>query len=163
MMFTSLKVWSLCVVWLMSCRRGNIQRSSACVEGLSVNSSSRESIDAGSCECESKNSSAFRWAGVPPDQTWSDYRGKAPNKGTTRPLFTVWARFCLDPHLYFPTASPLTCEPKERLRQPAAHFGNTSPFLNSLRNSRVEIYTLAKQPLAGRGGFWTLRYTFDLF
>lgn len=84
-------------------------------QGLWVSSGFKISISVltwGSCERESKNSPVFRWGGVPTDHTRSDYRKNTPN----RPFFfTVWARLCLDPHLYFPTAPLLTCEPGETL------------------------------------------------
>lgn len=34
-----------------------------------------------------------------------------PNKSLAGAFFTVWARFCLDSRLYFPTAPAPTCEP----------------------------------------------------
>lgn len=147
----------------MSCRWGIsvYEHPEACVwgEGLWLNSGYKITISLltwGSCECESKNSLAFRWGGVPTDQTRADYRDVHQIKAR-------WGLFFFSQSGHVSALIHISIFPQplcwhvnlERLCRPGALFGNTSLFLNNLRNSRVEIHTLAKQPLAEGGGFCT--------
>lgn len=66
----------------------------------------------------------IRWGGVfPADQTQCHCGDASPNKSTA-----VRARFCLDPHLYFPTAPPLTCEPGENSGSPVLYLATSPPL-----------------------------------
>lgn len=65
----------------------------------------------------------LRWGGVfPADQTRCHCGDASPNKS-----MAVRARFCLDPHLYFPTAPLLTWEPGESSGSPVLYLA-TSPL-----------------------------------
>lgn len=145
-------------VWLMWCRWGlsvyvDTQRRSVCMcgEGQSGNSGYKISISVltrRSCECGAKNSAAVRWGGVPSDQTGFDYREKTPNKITARPPFAVWARFCLDPHLYFPIAPLLTRKAWETLSACSSVWQHVSLFKHSeelqSRNLRFGQTTISR-------------------
>lgn len=100
--------------------------------------------------------------------SWSNtirLQRKTPNEGTARSVFAVWARFRLDPHLYFPTAPLLTCEAWET---PSARnsiwqhvaLSKQSEELQS-RNLRFSKTTICRtwRILEGQ----TLRQTLDLF
>lgn len=65
----------------------------------------------GSCECEAKNKLLLRWGGSSRRSNTIQRQRNPPNKSAAGTVFTVWARFCLDPHLCFPTAPAPACEP----------------------------------------------------
>lgn len=74
---------------------------------------------------------------------------KTPSESEARPYFTVWARFCLDSHLYFPTAPLLTCGPGETLSACCSGWQHVAFYKQSeglrSRNPRFSKTTISRR------------------